>query len=419
MKAPRRAQVIVAALAALFLGLVAFRAYVRFRPKPVVLEPPAAVSVVRAGKKDLKRYVKVLGSVQPATASNLALKTAGRVARVPVSLGQAVDKDDALVILDSSDLASQLKAAEAAYELATANLARVELTAPVLEQAQAESAMKQAQAQAGLAARNLERMSYLAQQGAIPIAQAESAQTQFEVATAQLEAASKNLGVVLSGTSRQAVAAARAQRKQAEASFELALSQLTAATLVAPFDGIISYVNINPGEIAAPGMPVVGIVEKGSLLAEFAVSEKQVKALRDGQVISVNVPSVGKMVEAKVTGISPSSDPRSRLFKVRVAISKAGPEFKPGMMAEATVLEDSKAGCLTIPQECVVGGSVDPGVFVVVDGKAQRRPVRLGISDGRDTEVLSGVEEGDLVVKRGQTFLKEGKAVKVLDGGDR
>jgi len=414
----RLVRIILVVVLMAFTSLIGWRVYERyFKPAEAVAEEPVAVSVVAATKKDLTRYVKVVGSLQPATASNLALKAAGRVASVPAEIGKAVRKGNPLVVLDKSDLLSQVKAAEAAYELASANLTRIELSAPVMEKAQAESSVKQARAQVDAATKNEERMTALYQAGAVPLVQLEAAQTQLTVALAQLELALQNLDVVNSGTAQQAIAAATAQKKQAEAGLELARSQLAAATLAAPYDGVVSFVNVNPGEIVSPGVPVVGMVESGRLYAEFMVSEKQVGVLKAGQSLEITVPTVGKSATAVVAGISPSVDARSRMYRLRVEVRTAEGSFKPGMMAEARLLEDSRAGCVAIPEECVVGGSVDPSVFVATNDSAEKRPVKLGISDGRYIEILSGVQEGDSIVQKGQTYLKHGAKIKVVDGG--
>ncbi len=418
MNRSRLAHIILAIVVVAFLSLIGYRIYERyFKPAAAVVEEPVAVSVVVASKTDLTRHVKVVGSLQPATASNLAMKAAGRVASVPAEIGKPVRKGDPLVVLDKSDLLAQVKAAEAAYELACANLARIQLSAPVLEKAQAESSVKQARAQVEAATKNEERMDALYQVGAVPLVQLEAAQTQLNVAMAQLELALQNLDVVNSGTAQQAIAAAAAQKKQAEAGLELARSQLAAATLSAPYDGAVSFVNVNRGEIVSPGVPVVGLVEGGRLYAEFMVSEKQVGVLKAGQSLEITVPTVSKSATAVVTGISPSVDARSRMYRLRVEVRTAEGSFKPGMMAEARLLEDSRTGCTAIPEECVVGGSVDPSVFVAKDGTAEKRPVKLGISDGRYIEILSGVQEGDSVVQKGQTYLKHGAKIKVVDGG--
>lgn len=418
MNRSRLVRIILVVVLMAFTSLIGWRVYERyFKPAEAVAEEPVAVSVVAATKKDLTRYVKVVGSLQPATASNLALKAAGRVASVPAEIGKAVRKGNPLVVLDKSDLLSQVKAAEAAYELASANLTRIELSAPVMEKAQAESSVKQARAQVDAATKNEERMTALYQAGAVPLVQLEAAQTQLTVALAQLELALQNLDVVNSGTAQQAIAAATAQKKQAEAGLELARSQLAAATLAAPYDGVVSFVNVNPGEIVSPGVPVVGMVESGRLYAEFMVSEKQVGVLKAGQSLEITVPTVGKSATAVVAGISPSVDARSRMYRLRVEVRTAEGSFKPGMMAEARLLEDSRAGCVAIPEECVVGGSVDPSVFVATNDSAEKRPVKLGISDGRYIEILSGVQEGDSIVQKGQTYLKHGAKIKVVDGG--
>lgn len=413
-----KAWLVVALFLVPILGLIGYRMHLRMQPKPPQIEIPIAVSVIEAETRDLHRYARIVGVLQPAQASNLALKVPGRIQSIRVKMGQEVSRGDILITLDSSDLENQLRAAEAAYEIASANLARVAVSSSVLEGAQAEASVKQASAQVAAAVKNHERMSTLVKQGAVPAVQLETAETQLNIALAQLELATKNLEAVREGSSEALLKVATAQRKQAEASLELARSQLRAASLIAPFDGIVSFVNANVGEMVSSGLPVVGLVEKGALVAEFMVSEKQVRSVSVAQALDLKVPVLSASVQGTVTGISPVPDARSRLFKVRVEV-RGGAAVRAGTMVEANLLEESRLSVLVVPQECVVGGVVEPAVFVVMDGKAIRRPVRLGISDGSFVEVLSGLMPGERVVSQGQTFLRSGRSVLVQAGGTR
>ncbi len=406
---------IVLAVVAGMAVAVGFRIHGQRAPGEAEPEAPVSVEVVKLEIRDLERSVRAVGTLVPVSTANLALKAAGRVAEVRVKIGQDVQQGELLVILDSTDYQNQLRAAEATYELACANLERQRTSSVVLEAAQAEAALKQARAQIDAARANYERMGGLYNQHAISLAQYEAAKTQLDVALAQLELAQASASAVEAGSSEQVLRIAEAQKKQAEVSLEVARAQISDTVLRAPFSGRVQHVNVSAGEIASPGMPVITLVETHPMLAEFMLSEKQAQAVREGDALSVYVPSLGVCLDAKITGISPAPDPRTRLVKVRVELPEHA-SLRAGMMVETRIAEETRRQVLALPEQCIVGGSVEPAVFIVVDDQAVRRPVKLGVSDGRMVEVVEGAEEGDLVVVKGQTFLRSGMRVVVRGG---
>ena len=107
----------------------------------------------------------------------------------------------------------------------------------------------------------------------------------------------------------------------------------------------------------------------------------------------------GRTVEGKVTRISWALDPKTRTIRVEIDIPNPGAQLQPGLYAYATVIAEEHADVLTLPVTAVVSEKGKDYCVAIVDGKAVRRPIEVGLSDGTRTEVVSGLDGGEAVVK--------------------
>lgn len=367
---------------------------------------------------DITQTTRLTGALSPNTNLNLNAKVAGVVARVPVVMGQRVARGDVLMELSGSDLAPQVKASKAALDAARLQLARLERGASWEDLAQAKAALMQAQAGWDAAVQHLERMQRLYREGAVSRQQLESAETQFKVSSSQLTMAQMQLQKAEQGADAETIDAARAQVRQAEAGYEAALARLEDTILRAPAAGVISYVNVSPGELVSPGMPQVGLVDIDTLFLEAAVTENVVGSLRQGREINVEVPAAGIVRAGVIDQISPAADPRTRAYGLRIKLDNRDGLLRAGMSAEVIVETSHLPDVLTIPRSAVVASGNDNVVFVVHDGTATRRQVALGTISGDRVVVLEGLAAGDVVVTLGAGLLRDGQAVNVI-GADR
>lgn len=352
--------VIVAALAA-----VGFIGYQRF------LAPTSPTPTLAPRTAEIENVVSAQGNLIPRHHADLAFRTGGRVAEVMVAEGQTVKAGQALIRLQSDELQAALAQAQAALELAQANLAQIEEGARPEQIAQAEASLRAAEAglasavadrdrltggvndaqiaaaQANLAAAQVEQK--LAQDAYDQIARNEIAGTIEEQARLRLNAANqavaaaqKALDEALSGSTQSvraaqaAVAAAQAQRdlaqaqldqlrngatpsqrdaaragvSQARAAVQAAQATLDETILLAPFDGTIAQVTVDAGQVIAPGFVVIGIADLNAWQMQTDdLSEVDVVKLAIGDPAAITVDAIPDVtLEGVVASITPRAE---------------------------------------------------------------------------------------------------------------
>jgi membrane fusion protein (multidrug efflux system) len=146
------------------------------------------------------------------------------------------------------------------------------------------------------------------------------------------------------------------------------------------------------------------------------VPERELKRLKPGQTASVHVDAVpGKAFLAKVTLVSPTIDTRTATFKTTVEIDDAKGDLRPGMFARIGIVFDRKPQALQIPRVALIETDGDRSVFIVQDGVARQRSIDTGLTDAGNVEDVSGLRGDEQVVVVGQSGLKDGNKVRVVE----
>lgn len=420
--------------------------------QPTATAQAVAVQVQAVQRRTLEEVLEASGSVQAAASADVVAKLPGRVVRVTVDEGSRVRRGQVVVQLDPSDLEAQAAQAQANLELARSRVlqaqAAVQLAADTarhqVSQAQAavaaaraQAAAAQAQVQAAASQRaraeaDLQRVQQLFAQGAVPAQQvdavraaAEAARAQHEAAQAQWRAAQDQLHAAeaalrLAQTATQQVAIrqrdaeqAQAAARQAEAALRLVRLQLEQTQVRAPLDGVVVERRADPGEYAAPGVPLLTVADVSTVRVHLAVSETRIRMLRVGQPVQVAVDALpGRAFSGRVEGWTPAADPRTRSFLVKVRVPNADGALRPGMFARGRVVLQSKPQVPAVPSEALVYEGGRAFVFVVESGRAWRRPVAVGLTSAGWSEVR-GLAPGTPVVVAGQGLLRDGDPVTV------
>ena len=176
------------------------------------------------------------------------------------------------------------------------------------------------------------------------------------------------------------------------------------------------------GETAAAGAPLITVMDTSSLLAKTHIAQSLVQQMKVGDEASVRVPGVDDPVPAKVALISPALDPGSTTVEVWLKIENKNGALKVGTPVKAIVTGKTVAQALKVPASAILTAQDGSKSVMVVgsDGAAHRKPVKLGIEDGDDAQVISGVSLSDVVITGGAYALEDGTKVKVgpAEGGD-
>ena len=377
-----------------------------------------AVSVAPAGYRTMQERMALHGIISAWAEVNVVPKVPGRVAKVSVEVGDEVSTGDILVQLEAEELALQVKQAEAALASAKATLARLQAGARPEEVEQAKAAVEQARAGYENARLTYERAAKLHEAGVMAGKDWDAIKAQYEVAQAQKLTAEKTLELVRKGAREEDLATAKAGVAQAEAAVALARLSRENAVIKAPISGVVNQVNVQLGDMAGGGLPVVNIVDISQVKLNLQVSEREVVRLNRGQDVTVALdvqPDV--MAKGRVSNIAPAANLSTGLFSVTVELANSEGTLKPGMYGTAYVVVKEIADVMAIPERAVFTAEGRPAVYVVREEVAHLVPVETGIKSDGFVEIRSGLDTGDEVIVRGREFVADKAPVRVVERG--
>ncbi len=210
----------------------------------------------------------------------------------------------------------------------------------------------------------------------------------------------------------------RYEFESAKAAYDLARLELSYTTITAPISGVVAERMAKPGNLIALNAPVYRIVDNSHLEAVLNVPEREMRTMRDGLPVRMVVDALaGEVFQGEVDRISPVVDAQTGTFRV-VGVFRGQPQLKPGMFGRLSIVYEERDAALTVPRVALVEGAGESAVFVVEDGKAVRRVLRLGYINGEFAEVVDGLKAGENVITQGRVAVRDGAEVEVLNGAD-
>lgn len=330
--------------------------------------PPVAVSVVTVGSGDLTEAVEVTGSLAPKFSADVKSEVSGVVKEVLVTQWVPVRRGTPLARLDTTETEAALEALKAV-------------------EAQARVAQSRAR-------REHDRAQQLKEYGLIT-------EQAFDEAVSALEAA------------EAATTAAAAQVRTGSA-------RLAKSFIAAPMDGIVAERLVSPGdrvENVGGGGTMFRIVDNRLLDLTVTVPSPQLAAVRIGQRLEFTTTAVpGRTFAGTVMFINPAVDESSRAAKVIAEVANADGALRGGLFVQGRILTLVRTGVLQAPRGALLNwnvGECTADVFVVRDGKAEKRAVQTGVSGGAAVEITSGLNPGEQIVERGGFALRDGDRVTV------
>ncbi len=370
--------------------------------------------------RDLAARVSATGHIEPKTSVDISADVSGRIVELTVEEGDDVDEGELLLVIDDARFRAALQRAEASL---------------------AEAMAREAQAlgNAGQALRDWERIREL--KSSLPEMVTD---TEFETARTRAE-----VQAAFQESARHGVEIARASVREAE-------DQLSKTVISAPMSGRVTRLNVERGETAVvgtmnnPGSLLLTVSDLSVMEAVIEVDETDIPDISVGDSTIVRIDAFGdREFTGRVTTIGNSSlRPRASLgsdqaidFEVRIVLDDTDVELRTDLSATADVITDVRSQVVAIPiialtlldaeefeaipnenseQQSLDAGNDDDveGVFVIEDGLARFRPVDVGIAGDSYFEVLSGLDEGVMIVSG--TFqvireLSDGDPVRVDD----
>lgn len=351
--------------------------------------PPAAVSVqvFQVRLAPFEDFYDYAGTVRAQERAVIASKVAGTILDVPAKPGDVVRAGQLLIRIESDELSAEVTRAEAAAAAAEKAVAG------------AEKALDAAAADAHLASLTYRRYQELLAKRSISPQEFDQADARRRSAEAAQEMASAR------------IQEARAQREQAAAMLEAARIRKGYARINAPFEGIVTEKQADPGTLAVAGMPLLTLEKTAAYRLEASVPESRMTRVKIGASVKITIPAIQLEATGRVVEIEPLADVTSRTFLVKISLPEAS-RVRSGMYGRA-LFSQAGMNALAVPSQCVVRNGQLSSVFVVSEGVVRQRLVTLGRAAGNTVEVLSGLSEGDRVATSRVGTLVDGSPVEI------
>lgn len=342
----------------------------------VLLKPVARVAVVNQGRA----VQAVPGSVTVEAEYEMELRSepGGRVIKSELELGKPVKKGEPLVQIDPTDLELDIEHTENEYQAAKARIEIGSATKVNLK----------------TATENLETWKRLAESGHYP-------PVELERRTREVEQIKQQLALEELAT------------KQTLENFETTLKakrrQLEKMTVRAPFDGVVSYIAVHPGDLIGGGATVARLITN-TRTVEAKISEENFAGVKVGQKASVRfLPYGAWLYDATVTKILPTADPQTQRHIVHLDVQIEPEKLVPGITGEVSITVGERPAEAIVPRRALFGDSL----FVVDHGRVRLRKVETGYTSLTAVEILKGVTAGEQVIVDELDRFRDGDRVRV------
>jgi RND family efflux transporter MFP subunit len=379
-----------------------------------VTAAPVAVDVttVPAITRELPRFFEATGSFIADEQTDVAPSISGKVVAIGVELGSYVKQGQMIVRLDEND-------------------SRIRLDQTLAQLQQAKAAVRQAEAKIGLrpnqnfdptrvadvgsarvalelAEKQLRRFERLIETGDV-------SRSSYDQQKAQRDQLQQQYEVALTKAQQDyaAVIAARAGVANAETQVAQARRNLSYALVYSPINGYVAERPADLGEYVSPATKVATVVSTNPLRVRIDIPEQAITSIQMGQSVSVSVSAYpDRNFSGRVHHVAPSVTPNSRTLTIEAVVENPDGLLKPGQFATVRILQSQTSAAVLVPLRSVRAESGTSYVFVIKDGRAEKRIVQLGQADADLVEIKSGVVAGEQVATSNVELLNDGAPVK-------
>ena len=355
----------------------------------------AAVAIAK--RAPIGNTFSVAGEFLPYQEIEVHAKVAGYIRKINVDIGDRVKTGEVLAVLEVPELVAELQGTQAG----------VRHSQQEIERAQNEVARDQAQFVALHA--NAVRLAQAskARPGLVAQQELDDAEAKDRAAEAQVESA------------KSALSAARQQLEVSQANNSQISAMSDYTRITAPFDGVVTWRYADTGALVQAGTsnsnsaPVVKLAQVNVLRLRIPVPESLSGSVRVGDPADVTVQATGEHFTGHVTRFTDSLDRTTRTMQVEIDVANDTYKLQPGMFANVALQVQNHADALTVPINAIQR-SHDATTVLVVDpqNRVQQRQVSIGLEDGNNVEILSGLSPGDRVIIGNLASYQPGQLVR-------
>ena len=379
-----------------YLAPVAFFLLRRFAPR-AKRSAAVTVGVTKVTRKSLQRQITLSSELVPFQEIDVYAKESGFVKKLLVDYGSRVQAGQLMAVLEIPELEAQLQVDRSAIKNATDEVSR------------AQHQVKRYQAMYTALHLEYTRLNgvFQTQPGLVAQQEVDDAQGKDLAAASEVDAAESSLQAAQSE-----LLVDKSKLIHDQALFDY-------ARITAPFAGVITQRYANLGTLMQAGtnsstqsMPLVRLSEDDLFRLVIPVPESSVRFIRVGDPVEVQVPALSRSFPGKVARFSVDVREDTRTMHTEVDVPNPDRLLIPGMYAEATLTLEAKNDVLSVPVQAVSHAGQQSTVYVVSpDGKVEDRVITLGLETSTEAEVVSGLQEGELVIVSDRSGLRPGEEV--------
>lgn len=425
---------------------------------PATKTAPLSVRTTKAEREPIQAWVSSEGRVRAAKYKHLTFEVEGDVTYLArrnerrLREGDRVKSGELLARVDDRKLVADVRQAEAAIAEARQQRAasRANVAQAKAQVSTARSQLQKAQTARNLAATNLERYRLLINEGAIARQEFDTRQNALQDAEADVRAAQSQLESAQAGviSAQEQLEATSSSIATAEARLTQAKVALEGASIYAPFDGIVAYLNYTEGEYFTPqavssqlGGNYQGILERIPMViidpslyevivdlagsngekvkpgqTAYVASETNAKSSVSGSTDNETLIANAR-AKGEVFAVNPAISPGGRAIEARIRLNPATTKnVRHGERVLTWIAVEEEPNAVVVPINTIVYRDQTPYVFVVNEkGVVEQRQVELGIKGITQQQIISGVKAGESVITQGQNRLVDGAPVTVVN----
>ena len=358
----------------LIVGILLFTGCREKEPRSSQIQRPVVTGVtfIKISPSSIDSFYETSGTVKAGTTSIVASRTMGTVLAVKFKEGDRVKAGEVLMTLDDRDMAEKVAQAEAAYQ-------------------EALKGFEAAEQNKSLAEVTFGRYKNLYAEKVITQQEMDQIETQKKVAAAE------------SGRLKE-------MAKRTKAALEEAKIYRGFSRVTAPVSGVITEKKIEPGNLAAPGLPLLTIENTDQFKVEAYINEHLAQRFKKGDKVYILLENNQQRIPGTIAEIVPAIDPASRSFLIKIPVK--GPGIKSGLYCRVQIPEGKKEAIL-VPKKAVVERGQLTGVYVVDDQRVMTfRLIRTGKDYEDRIEILSGLNGGEQVAVEGLERAVDGGVVR-------
>jgi HlyD family secretion protein len=377
---------------------------------------PPTVQVTSVTQNTIRRIVRGDGVLFPLDQANVVPKITAPVSKFYVHRGDHVRQGQLVAELENKDLVGAATEAKTAIDVAESNLRATEGSTIPEAVVKAQTDLEAARQARDSAKKVLDSREKLFKDGALAGRQVDESRLAYVQAEGQYQAAEEHLKTLQGVGKEEQSKGAAAQVQTAKAHYESQEAQVAYSRVVSPISGVVADRPLNEGDIAGPGMPLLTVMDVSRVVARVNVPQADAPFVKVGQTAFITQTDSSEQTEGKVTVVSPSTDPNTTTVQVWVQILNTGERLKPGTTVHASIVTEEYKAASLVPAAAILPGEEGGTAVLTVtsDSIAHRRAVKLGIREGNQVQILSGLNPGDEVVVVGGLGVDDKTKVKVV-----